>query len=291
MDTRSVAMRAGADGLSPAPYVKDILSQNFLSLPSNVGTRSTFFSQSMSRALLHESVLYLLRAMSQMVSYEAVYTKHQFSWALVTLYYSNYFSALSMNRLAGRAISTTNGRSYDITADTIQSNFFIERITANNHISVWSTNYSLYASFNWQDSSYDGTLIKVNIGSQDHYERKSREFINYHPDSYKELLQSKSRENLISFFGKYYNSSPSTVMLLPFTNDMEKVVANLECRAVGRQVIVLRILREVFNILQPTSKKIVSQYFSGFSKNIMSRPPFNSKLKIVFQELIKDFLY
>lgn len=80
-------------------------------------------------------------------------------------------------------------------------------------------------------------------------------------------------------------------MLLPFTNDMEKVVANLECRAVGRQVIVLRILREVFNILQPTSKKIVSQYFSGFSKNIMSRPPFNSKLKIVFQELIKDFLY
>jgi len=291
MDARSVAMRAGADGLSPAPYVKDTLSQNFLSLPSNIGTTSTLFSQSMSRALLHESVLYLLRAMSHMVSYEAVYTKHQFSWALVTLYYSNYFSALSMNRLAGRAISTTNSRSYDITADTIQSNFLVERISANNHISVWSTNYSLYANFNWRDSSYDGILVKVNSGSQDHYERKSREFINYHPDSYKEILKSKSRENLISSFGKYYSSSPSTVLILPFANDLEKIVANLECRAIGRQIIILHILREVFEILQPTSREIVSQYFASFSKNIMSRSPFNSKLKIVFQELVKDFLH
>lgn len=289
MDVRSIAMRAAADGLSPAPYVKDILGQNFPSLPVNVGTTGTLFSQSLSRALLHESLLYLLRAMSHMVSYEAIYTKHQFSWALVTLYYSNYFSALSMNRLAGRAISTTNGKSFDIIADIIQSNYLIERIATNNHVSVWSTNYDLYASFNWQDSSYDGTLIRVNV--KDHYERKSREFINYHPDSYKELFKSRSKGNLMSCFGKNYCTSPSTVMLLPFSNDIERMIATLECRAIGRQVIILSITREIFNILQPTSKEIVSEYFIGFSKNIMNRSPFNSKLKAIFQSLVKDFLY
>ena len=289
MDVRSIATSAAVDGLSPAPYVKTILGQNFPSLPVNVGNTGTLFSQDLSRAILHESLLYLLRAMSHMVSYESIYTKHQFSWALVTLYYSNYFSALSMNRLAGRAISTTNGKSFDIVADRVQSNYLIERITTNNHKLVWSTNYDLYSSFNWKNSSYDGTLVKVNM--KDHYERKSREFVNYHPDSYKELFKSRSNGNFISCFRRNYCTSPSTVMLLPFPGDIERMIATLECRAIGRQVIILSIIHEIFDLLQPTSKEIVSKYFISFSKNIMSRSPFNSKLKTIFHSLVNDFIH
>ncbi|NJL22973.1 MAG: hypothetical protein HC895_22565 [Leptolyngbyaceae cyanobacterium SM1_3_5] len=128
MDVKSVAVKAGADGLSPAPYVKEILDQNFLVLPETIGKSYSLFSQDMSRALLHEALLYLLRSMSHAVCYEAIYSKHQFSWALVTLYYSNYFCALSMNRLAGRAISTaTNGKSYEIISSAIQSSFSIKK--------------------------------------------------------------------------------------------------------------------------------------------------------------------
>jgi|SRR5919199_5812363 hypothetical protein len=85
MDVKSIASRVSADGLSPAPYVKEVLNENSIILPKNKGETTTLFRAEMSRALLHESILYLLRSMSQIVSYEAAYTKHQFSWAAVTL--------------------------------------------------------------------------------------------------------------------------------------------------------------------------------------------------------------
>lgn len=289
MDARSVAMKAGADGLSPADYVKNILSQNFPLLPNKIGSIEPLFSPDMSRALLHESLLYLLRSMSHIVSYEAIYSKHQFSWALVTLYYSNYFCALSMNRLAGKAISTTNGNSYEVVSEAVQSSFSVERIAVNNHKLVWETNYDLYSGFNWLDTSCDGIIVKVI--TKDHYERKSREWINYHPDSYKELFKPKSnKKSIISFFGKNYNSSPATVVLLPFSDNMEKMIANFECRAIARQTIILTIFCEISKILQPTSKAILRDYFNNFSKNIMSQSPFNSKLKSTFQSLISDLL-
>jgi len=288
MDARSVATKAAADGLSPAPYVKNLLIEYFPTLPRDVGSSTQLFSQDIGRALLNESVLYLLRAMSHMVSYEVIYSKHQFSWALVTLYYANYFCALSMNRLAGKAISSANGKHYEVTADRIQSSFQIKRIGVNNHTLVWDTNYNLYADFNWQDSSYNGTLIKVS--NRNHFERKLRENINYHPDSYKELFSSRSNKNLLSCFGKNYWVSPTTVLLLPFPNETEKDIANLECRSIGRQIILLTILGEIKKILQPSSKSILVGYFNNFSKNIMNRPPFNSKLKLMFQSLIQDCL-
>jgi hypothetical protein len=123
MDVRIVATKAAIDGLSPAPYIKNLLAQYFPTLPRDIGSSTQLFSQNISRALLNEAALYLLRAMSHIVSYEAIYSKQQFSWALVTLYYANYFCVLSMNRLAGNAISSTNGKHYEITADTIQSNW------------------------------------------------------------------------------------------------------------------------------------------------------------------------
>jgi hypothetical protein len=92
-----------------------------------------------------------------------------------------------MNRLAGSAISTANGHNYKIVRTEVQSNFLVERTKVNNHKEIWQDNYNLYADFNWHDNLYDGIIIKV-IANQDHYERKSREYINYHPDSYEELL-------------------------------------------------------------------------------------------------------
>jgi len=289
MNARSVAIKAGADGLSPTPYVKNVLSQNFAALPNSIDSSSTLFCADISRALLHESLLYLLRAMSHIICYEAIYSKNQFSWALVTLYYSNYFCALSMNRLAGKAISTTNGKNFEIVSSQIQSNFEVKRIKVNNHKLVWDTNYDLYSNFNWKDIFYDGVIIKVI--NRDHYERKSRESINYHPDSYKEIFKTKSQQNNIaSFFGKNYIDSPPNIALLPFTDDIERMIANLECRAIARQIILLTIFNEVSKILQPTSKAVLREYFRNFSNNVMNHSPFNSKLKSTFQPLINNLI-
>lgn len=289
MDTKSVAIKAAADGLSPAPYIKDTLSQSLLLLPQNINAVTQLFSQNMSRAFLHESILYLLRSMSHMVSYEALYTKHQLSWALVTLYYSNYFCVLSMNRLAGSAVSSVNLHHFKITADSkIQSNFYIQKVKVNNHVDVWNANYQLYADFNWQDTSYDGTLIKVT--TPDHFERKTREHINYHPDSYKELFKSKSMKDLLSYCGKNYNTSPGATAFLPYFDETEKMIAYLESRAIGRQIIVLTIMNQVKVTLESTSTAYLLQYFRSFSKNIMSKPPFNTKLKLIFQDYIVNLL-
>ncbi|MEP0883348.1 hypothetical protein NDI49_17480 [Trichocoleus sp. ST-U3] len=294
MDVKSIASRVSADGLSPAQYVKEVLNENLMILPKNKGETTTLFRAEMSRALLHESILYLLRSMSQIVSYEAAYTKHQFSWAAVTLYYANYFSVLSMNRLAGVAISTANGTSYEVKADTIQSNFFIERIAVNNHKLIWDTNYDLYSSFNWYDNSYDGTIINVPLKDRKHTERKEREYLNYHPDSYKELFKShKKQQNTRSFFGKYYSISPEALTLTSssFSDSFELTIANLESGAMARQTIVLEILKEVIHLLQPISKSIVVEYFQDFTRNIMSKSPFNSKLKNIFNNRIKSLLF
>jgi hypothetical protein len=293
MDAKSVAQNAGANNLSPAPYIKDVLAQNYLVLPVNKNDTTPLFSQDISRALLHESILYVLRSMSQLVSYEAIYTKHEFSWALVTLYYSNYFSVLSMNRLAGNAVSTvktnsnSNSNSYEISTTTNPTYFNIKKIQKNNHILVWQINYKLYGNFNWIDSSCDQIIVKVN--NNNYYEKTIREYMNYHPDSYRELLQTKTNHSVsLSFFGKNYMNKPDNIASLPFDTDLEKDIANLECRAIYRQMIVLTILREVVKILEPTSKSIVISYFRSFSKNIMDKNPFKSKLKSFFHDIIHD---
>ena len=225
--------------------------------------------------MLHEALRYLLRSMSQIASYEVICSRHQFSWALVTLYYSNYFSILSMNRLAGSAISTTEkGPTYKVARTEVQSNFWVERINVNNHKEIWQDNYNLYADFNWHDNLYDEIIIKViRQANRDHYERKSRERMNYYPDSYEELFNSRSTINEInSFWGKNYTTSPTTVDLLPFSkNKIEEMFAKLECRAIARQIIILTIFTEILKRLEPTSKNILMEYFNKFSKNVMTR--------------------
>ena len=84
-----------------------------------------------------------------------------------------------MNRLAGSAISTANGLNYKISRTEVQSNFWVERTKVNNHKEIWQDNYNLYANFNWYDNLYDEIIIKViRPANRDHYERKSREYIN-----------------------------------------------------------------------------------------------------------------
>lgn len=293
MDVRILATQASLDGLSPPSYIKNCLAENAGRLPQSVGDKQQFFSQNISRSMLHEALRFLLRSISQIVSYEAICSRNQFSWALVTLYYSNYFSVLSLNRLAGSAISTLNGRNYKIIRTGIQSNFEVERIKVNNHQLIWQDNYSLYANFNWHDTSYDSIIIKVihNV-NRDHYERKSREFINYHPDSYEELFSSKSTINKMrSFWGQNYTNSPLAIELIPFQNKIEEMFAKLECRAVARQIILLNIFAETLNYLEPTSKNIVQQYFNQFSKNIIVKAPFNSKLKPLLHDFIKKLIF
>ena len=257
MDVRTLAEKASIDGLSPPSYIKYFLAERAYILPKNIGDKEQIVSPIIGQAMLHEALRYLLRSMCQIVSYEVVCSKHQFSWALVTLYYSNYFSVLSMNRLAGSAISTANRNNYKIARTEVQSNFWVERTKVNNHKEIWQDNYNLYANFNWHDNLYDEIIIKViRPVNRDHYERKSREYINYHPDSYEELFNSRSTINEInSFWGKNYTSSPTTVDLLPFSkNKIERMFAKLECRAIARQIIILTIFTEILNKLEPTSK-------------------------------------
>jgi hypothetical protein len=294
MDVRTLAEKASIDGLSPPSYIKSFLAERAFILPRNIGDRQQIVSPIIGQAMLHEALRYLLRSMSQIASYEVICSRHQFSWALVTSYYSNYFSVLSMNRLAGSAISTANGHNYKISRTEVQSNFCVERTKVNNHKEIWQDNYNLYADFNWHDNLYDEIIIKViRAANKDHYERKSREYINYHPDSYEELFNSRSTINEInSFWGKNYTNSPTTVDLLPFSkNKIEEMFAKLECRAIARQIIILTIFTEILKRLEPTSKNILMDYFNKFSKNVMTRPPFSSKLKPLFQDFFQNLTF
>ena len=289
MDVRTLAEKASMDGLSPPSYIKSFLAERAFILPGNIGDKEQIFSPIIGQAMLNESLRYFLRSMSQIASYEVLCSRHQFSWALVTLYYSNYFSVLSMNRLAGSAISTVNGRNYKILRTEVQSNFCVKRINVNNHKEIWTDNYNLYADFNWHNNLYDGIIIRViHQDNKDHYERKSREYINYHPDSYEELFNSRAKTNEInSFWGKNYTNPPTTIDLLPFPQEIEKMFAKLESRAIARQIIILSIFSEISERLEPTSKNIIKEYVNKFSKNVMTRPPFSSKLKPLFQDFFK----
>lgn len=290
----SIAQQAAADGLAPATYMKNILAELAPTLRQPSDRSVPIYKPELGRALLHESILYLFRSMSQLVSYEAAYSKRQFSWSAVTLYYSNYFSVLSMNRLAGAAVSTiaNQGETYEVTADQAQSHFVIKKIHKNNHQLIWEKNYALYSDFSWHNQAYDGSIVKIQPGDRcRHYERKKREYLNYHPDSYRELFESGTkRKEISSLFGQSYMSNPTNLALLPFPDDWSGIIATLESSATARQLVILEILKKVFQQLQPNSRQVLVDYNKMFSKNIMSQAPFKSKLRMIFQNRIKEFL-
>ena len=63
-----------------------------------------------------------------------------------------------------------------------------------------------------------------------------------------ELFQENSnRSSSLSLFRKNYTNQPDNILLLfkSDLNSLEGTIANLECRAVYRQIIVLTILSEV----------------------------------------------
>ena len=164
MDTRSVAQQAGALGMMPSDYVKNVLVSSSISplIVTKISSTVLVYEAAFLRALLYESLLFLLRSMSHLVAYEVAAAKNQFSWAAVTLYYANYFSVLSMNRVAGEAISTTPvGATYKVTLKTSPALFDIQNVEVNNHKAVWLANCRLYQTFNWRDSSLDGIIVKI----------------------------------------------------------------------------------------------------------------------------------
>jgi len=284
-DVTSLATKAAADGLEPLKIVKDVLTPLSIFLPNNVGEKNMIFSLELGPALLHEAFLYHFRSLCQLVAYDAAYSKKQFSWAGVTLYYSNFFSVLAMNRLAGSAVSTSTAakRSFKISAEPVQSNYLVERVDSNNHVIVWESNYKLFDDFNWLDSSCDGIIIQVPKIARKFYEKRSREFLNYNPTSYAEMFKTKSGlRDMQSPHGKFYTFPPTSLPALLIEDDWQKMIATLECHAIARQKIVMAILENTYNRLGPSSKRTIKQMAGAFSKNVMTMPPFRSHLKTLY---------
>lgn len=284
-NVHDLAQQTAADGLVPPKFLKNVLVGQLTQLPVSVNSTTKVFDPNISRALFHEAVVYFFRSLSQLVGYEASYQRRQLSWAGVTLYYSNYFSILSMNRLAGLAITTLpSAGTFSVFREPTQSSFSIQRINRNNHEQVWSDNYNLYSNFSWYDTSFDGSIIKVHSSHRQHYERRRREFLNYHPDSYQEIFSSstKNREHT-KICGSYLCSNPNNVNYL-IMEEWEETIAKLESAATARQIICLAIIAEAKEQVAFGSQSSIRESARKFSKNFMTQSPFNSKLRVLFLE-------
>jgi hypothetical protein len=296
-DSQQIAQLAAAEGISPTKYVKDLLIEPAMLpfLPQNVNQSITHFSPEIPRALLFEAIKFYLRSMSQLVSYETLFSKNQFSWGLVALYYSSYFSALSMNRLAGCSITTlsVSGNTFEINAGTVSGNYTIKRIRNNNHIIVWDANYRLFSNFVWIDSSLDGYIIKVTAAPNKYLEKRRREFYNYHPESYQELSLNKGKITEVkNLKGQYYGIAPTVVSSLPLTDGWIRDIAYLESTATARHLILTKILSSVLIEMGSkslyTSERIFIDIVNDFARNMISQPPFDNKLRREFHEYVKS---
>lgn len=295
MDSLSVARQSAFLGLMPPEPVKNVLASTSVSplLPVKGGSvRLT--EAALLRALFYEAVQFLLRSMSYLVGYEAAIAKDQFSWGAVTLYYANYYCVLAMNRLAGEAVSTRQiGGTYQIRLEYPPSLFAIKCIEINNHKEVWMANARLYETFNWRDASLDGTIVRVpKAHHNDHPERKAREEINYHPQSYKEIMAgSGTHRHMKNICGKYYSIAPDILAALPIGDTFEKQIAMFECHAVARQMLLLTVLGHAFDELKshPASRYWVYDTIRQFSRNYLTHLPFKFKLKTLYQEKFDKF--
>ena len=289
-DTVSLATRASADGLEPLTIVKDVLTSRSPALPTQTGTTGTLYSLELGPALLHEAFLYHFRSLYQLVAYDAAFCKKQHSWAGVTLYYSNFFSILAMNRLAGGAASTTaGGRHFKVSAEQVQSSYTIEKIETNNHVIVWKTNYELFYNFNWRDTSCDGVVIQVPHVARKLYEKQRREYLNYNPTSYVEMFRTGNKlRDMAAPHGRFYTFPPASIPGLLIEDEWNQTIATLECHAIARQQIVMAILEEVYIKLGSSSKRTIKGLAASFSKNIMTMTPFRSQLKTIFLDSLQE---
>jgi len=280
----SIATQIGSLGVVPCSCLKDILGNGTILLPTDVKKPINHFSNDLVRAQLFEALRFGFRSLSHLVAYEALAERRQLSWSGVTLYYANYFAVLSLNRLAGRSISTLNtGSSFELSAGSTIGNFDIKRLEVNNHKLVWTSNYDLYSDFNWRDTDYDDTIVKVRSDPYRHYERKTREYMNYHPGSYSEIFMSSAMSSNLS--RRFYTDKPNVVWSLPLDEEARKI-ALLESAACARQDIIFSIFAEVYASLQPESRLVFNGYATQFSKRVASYPPYSVKLKAMLYNFL-----
>ncbi len=296
MDSLSVARDASTSGLLPSGAIKSVLASAsvYPLIPRAMQQLVQVNEASLQRALTYEALLFLLRSMSHLVGYEAVVASDQISWGGVTLYYSNYYAALAMNRLAGEAVSTlAGGGSYHIERVRAPSLFEIRKSEVNNHKAVWAANFRLYENFNWRDATLDGSIVQVPSHLQfNHPERKMREEINYHPESYKEITASSStRRRLRSICGRNYFTSPDILGSLPFTDQIERQIATFESHAVSRQILLLAIFAQIFTEMRAyqSSRSCIYEMIQSFTRNYLVHIPFRTALRIRYKEALDLF--
>lgn len=175
--------------------------------------------------------------------------------------------------------------------EAVQSSYSIERIEQNNHILIWKTNYDLFYTFNWIDASCDGVVVQVPQLGRNYYEKRRREYLNYHPTSYTELFKTrKGLRGMAVPHGRYYSYAPNSLPGLLFPDEWQRTIATLESYATARQVIVLAILEEAYNRLGVSSQRYVKSMVESFSKNIMTHSPFTSRLRSLYSERLAKFI-
>jgi hypothetical protein len=136
--------------------VRDDVSFRLATLAHVTSTPVTFWSDTLRNCLLTESEMFLDRAIYNLCAGKNLVSDGKLSWAIVTFYYSSFFSVHGLVRLQMECYPRISGRFYHLTAVSHESELYsIKRADRKrSHGATWHLYNRLYSKFPWQAGEY-----------------------------------------------------------------------------------------------------------------------------------------
>ena len=163
---------------------------------AGAGQKQIGFSRALAGALLLEADEFFDRALVLFLIRTPLRATFASSWASVAVYYSNYFSATSFNRLHLHGVThLAGGASYEI--EPVLGRALQLQVTQRNrrlgHREIWKQYYSLVTQMAWPSYTEVALLAPTTTGLQ-YREQDFRERVNYRPgEGFAEIHFSAAR--------------------------------------------------------------------------------------------------
>ncbi len=159
----------------------------------STGSQQVFVDPELTASMIHEADTFLDRAVVLFLIRRRLRATQALTWSDVSVYYSNYFAAAAVSRLALRSITFVGGDVYKITPTAPMSfQFSVRRGSAfASHRQTWDMYYDAVGYLAWPDPATIALLAPV---VDRHRERIIRCDVNYTPGrGFLEIHQSAGK--------------------------------------------------------------------------------------------------
>lgn len=205
------------------------------------GNQQIFVDPELAASMIHEADTFLDRAVVLFLIRRRLRATQALTWSDVSVYYSNYFAAAAVSRLALRSITFVHGDVYKITPTAPMSfQFSVRRSSAfASHRQTWDMYYDAVAYLAWPDPATISLLAPV---IHRHRERMVRDAVNYTPGrGFLEIHRSA---------GKYKASTKHLATINESTTPIDN--------SAFLDVMALRRLRHAFGLVHEIQKGFLS---------------------------------